>query len=77
MRNNVNEEKKEEYRKLREYEEGLRIEVEKTLKLKIPSVPENVDPLVEILFLERLLAVNGFRKVANAYNERNKKAVKL
>lgn len=77
MRNNVNEEKKEEYRKLREYEEGLRIEVEKTLKLKIPSVPENIDPLVEILFLERLLAVNGFRKVANAYNERNKKAVKL
>ena len=75
VRNKMNKMEKEKYRKVREYEGGLRAEAEKALKLKIPSVPQNIDPLVEILFLERLLHLNRLGEIAHAYYECNGKAI--
>lgn len=55
------------------YEAGLREVAEEVLNMKIPEIPGNIHTGIEILFLERLLHVNGFGNIENEYTRSHKK----
>ena len=52
-----------------EYEDGLRVEVEATLKIKLPLIPQTISSVTNILFLEQLLHENGYGKIEEEYRD--------
>jgi len=58
---------------LQQYENGLRNLVTNCLHISVPTIPQNISPITEILFLEKLLHVNGFRLEEREYYIKNEK----
>ena len=57
---------------LLEYENKLRKLAKKCLNINIPTIPQNISPITEILFLEKLLNINGFGLEEKKCHEENK-----